>query len=85
LKDPKPNRFNDLQAIPDDLSKTALKCHFVAYIHVGGQLIEFGLLCLGSSRDFVRHCGPTTPSTLIKDASIKEKEPNRISTENNLL
>jgi hypothetical protein len=97
LKDKKPNHFDDLQdiaalypqlteAIADDPPKTALKCHFVAYIHVDGQLIEFGrflnnfncyligLLCLDSSQKFVRHCGTTTPSALIKDAADKVNE-----------
>jgi hypothetical protein len=84
LKEPKPNHFDDLQAIPvfhpqnteaiaDDRPKTALKSHFVVYIHVDGQLFEFGksfkLLKL-----LFNHCGPTTPSTLIKDASIKVNE-----------
>jgi hypothetical protein len=28
--------------IADNSPKSALKCHFVAYIHIDGQLIEFG-------------------------------------------
>lgn len=53
-KKPEPDNYDDLKLIvglhpliedlfADETNETSLKGHFVAYVHVDGQLIEFGM------------------------------------------